>query len=152
MSELIPVEQVEQIIAVRVSERVAVLEREIARLTQALTDQIVPLQEALAHAKQVIAKLQTQLYGTRAETSQVVLTAEGQQFIDTTWGISHETTPAPPADERREQVVRTPRDRDFYNSRAARTAGRGFRRISPWHARCFPPVRETNRFRQGDTP
>lgn len=107
MSELIPVEQVEQMIAVRVAE----LEREIARLTKALTDQVVPMQEALAHAKLVIAKLQTQLYGTRAETSQVVLTAEGQQFIDTTWGLSRETTPAPPAEERREQIVRTPRDR-----------------------------------------
>lgn len=115
MSELIPIEQVEQMIAERVAAATramqAAFEREIARLTQALTDQVVPLQEALAHAKQVIAKLQTQLYGTRAETSQVVLTAEGQQFIDTTWGLSRETTPAPPADERREQVVRTPRDR-----------------------------------------
>ena len=107
MSELIPVEQVELMIA----ERVAAFEREVARLKQALSDQVVPLQEALAHAKRVIAKLQTQLYGTRSETSQVVLTAEGQQFIDTTWGISRETTPAPPAEERREQVVRTPRDR-----------------------------------------
>ena len=107
MSELIPVEQVELMIA----ERVAAFEREVARLKQALSDQVVPLQEALAHAKQVIAKLQTQLYGTRSETSQVVLTAEGQQFIDTTWGISRETTQAPPAEERREQVVRTPRDR-----------------------------------------
>jgi transposase len=70
-----------------------------------------PLQEALAQAKQVIAKLQTQLYGTRSEMSHVVLTAEGQQFIDTTWGMSQETTPAPPGEESREQVVRRPRDR-----------------------------------------
>lgn len=114
---MIPVEQVEQMIAARIAEIHARFQGEIDRLTQELltaqrtmSDRIVPLQEALAQAKQVIAKLQTQLYGTRAETSQVVLTAEGQQFIDTTWGISRETTPPPPAEERREQVVRRPRD------------------------------------------
>ncbi len=97
VSEMIPAEQVERMIA------------EAVRL--AVHQATTPLQDALAQAKQVIARLQTQLYGTRSETSQVVLTAEGQQFIDTTWGLSHETTPAPPAEERREQVVRTPRDR-----------------------------------------
>ena len=68
MSELIPVEQVELMIAERVAaatrEMQAAFQREIDRLmTEAaharrtLADQIVPLQEALAHAKQVIAKL-----------------------------------------------------------------------------------------------
>ena len=94
---MIPAEQVERMIA------------EAVRL--AVHQATTPLQDALAQAKQMIAKLQTQLYGTRAETSHVVLTAEGQQLIDTTWGLSHETTPAPPTQERREQVVRTPRDR-----------------------------------------
>ena len=119
---MIPIEQVEQMIAAGVAEAVTLMQaqfqREIDRLMAELTvaqrtmaERIVPLQEALAQAKLVIAKLQTQLYGTRAETSQVVLTAEGQQHIDPTWGISHETTPAPPAEERREQVVRRPRDR-----------------------------------------
>jgi hypothetical protein len=82
---MIPVEQVEQMIAARIAEIHARFQGEIDRLTQELltaqrtmSDRIVPLQEALAQAKQVIAKLQTQLYGTRAETSQVVLTAEGQ--------------------------------------------------------------------------
>lgn len=70
-----------------------------------------PLQAALAQAKQVIAKLQTQLYGVRSEASQVVLTAEGQQVIDATWGQSQEATPAPPTEEPRETVVRRPRDR-----------------------------------------
>ncbi|MEK7423310.1 MAG: hypothetical protein AAB131_05650, partial [Actinomycetota bacterium] len=40
----------------------------------------------------------------------MVLSAEGQQFIDATWGASTETTP-PPAQEQRETVVRRPRDR-----------------------------------------
>ena len=119
---MIPAEQVEQMIAAGVAKAVTQVtsqfQREIERLTsevaaaqRAMNERVIPLQEALAQAKLVIAKLQTQLYGTRAETSQVVLTAEGQLFIDTTWGTSHETTPAPPADERREQVVRRPRDR-----------------------------------------
>ena len=115
---MIPVEQVEQMIAAGVADVQAQFQLEIERLTAAvaaaqrtLAERLVPLQEALAQAKLVIAKLQTQLYGTRAETSQVVLTAEGQQHIDPTWGTSHETTPAPPAEERREQVVRRPRDR-----------------------------------------
>jgi hypothetical protein len=94
---MIPAEQVEQMVA--------------AAVAKAVAEATAPLTAALVQAKQVIAKLQTQLYGTRAETSQVVLTAEGQQFIDTAWGQSTETTPAPPAEERRETVVRRPRDR-----------------------------------------
>jgi transposase len=115
---MIPIEQVEQMIAAGVAQVTSQLQREIDRLTaelavalRTMTERVVPLQEALAQAKQVIAKLQTQLYGTRAETSQVVLTAEGQQLIDANWGVSQETTPAPPAQEKREQVVRRPRDR-----------------------------------------
>jgi len=94
---MIPAEQVQQMIA--------------AAVMQALAEATAPLAAALVQAKQMIAKLQTQLYGTRAETSQVVLTAEGQQLIDASWGFSQETTAAPPAEERREQVVRRPRDR-----------------------------------------
>jgi hypothetical protein len=98
---MIPAEQVEQMIAAAVASAV----------TKAVAEATAPLAAALAQAKQVIAKLQTQLYGTRAETSLVVLTAEGQQIIDASWGLSQETTPAPPAEEKREQVVRRPRDR-----------------------------------------
>ena len=119
---MIPIEQVEQMIASGVAEAVTQVtsqfQREIDRLTaelavaqRTMTERIVPLQEALAQAKRTIAKLQTALYGVRAETSQVVLTAEGQQFIDTTWGVSQETTPAPAAEAKRETVVRRPRDR-----------------------------------------
>jgi hypothetical protein len=72
-----------------------------------------PLLEALAQAKRRISQLQEALYGVRAETSQVVLSAEGQQVIDSTWGLSQETTPPPlPAEEvKPETVVRRPRDR-----------------------------------------
>jgi len=94
---MIPAEQVQQMIA--------------AAVMQAVAEATAPLAAALVQAKQIIAKLQTQLYGTRAETSQVVLTAEGQQLIDASWGLSQESTAAPPAEERREQVVRRPRDR-----------------------------------------
>jgi len=94
---MIPAEHVEQMIA--------------AAVAKAVAEAVLPLQEALAQAKRTIAMLQTQLYGTRTESSQVVLTAEGQQFIDATWGQSQETTKAPPAEEKRETVVRRPRDR-----------------------------------------
>lgn len=100
---MIPAAQVEQMIAAAVREAVAATQRSMA-------EAMLQLQESLAQAKQVIAKLRTQLYGTRAETSQVVLTAEGQTYIDPTWGLSQDTTP-PPVEERREQVVRRPRDR-----------------------------------------
>jgi transposase len=79
-------------------------------VTRAVHAATAPLHDALAQAKLVIAKLQTALYGVRAETSQVVLSAEGQQFIDASWGASQDTTPAPAAEEKRETVVRRPRD------------------------------------------
>jgi hypothetical protein len=66
--------------------------------------------EALAQAKRTIAMLNTKLFGVRAETSQVVLTAEGQQVIDATWGMSTETTAAPEK-PKPETVVKRPRDR-----------------------------------------
>jgi hypothetical protein len=93
---MIPVEQVERMIAEAV---------ELA--VHAAT---VPLVAALEQAKRRICQLQTALYGVRSETSQVVLTAEGQQVIDPTWGLSRETTP-PPAAAEKEEVVRRPRDR-----------------------------------------
>jgi hypothetical protein len=77
---------------------------------QVLAEAVMPLREALAQAKRTIAMLQTRLYGVRAETSLVVLTAEGQQLIDATWGLSQETTPPPEAPQA-ETVVRRPRDR-----------------------------------------
>ncbi len=79
-------------------------------VAEAIAQAVAPLQAALAQAKRTIAMLQTKLYGVRAETSQVVLTAEGQQFIDATWGLSQETTPPPEAPQV-ETVVRRPRDR-----------------------------------------
>ena len=96
---MIPVEQVEPLIAQR-----------IAEATKPLRETIAQMIESLAQAKRTIAMLQTKLYGVRAETSQVVLTAEGQQFIDATWGMSQETTPAPEKPEP-ETIVRRPRDR-----------------------------------------
>jgi hypothetical protein len=96
---MIPVEPVEQLIAQR-----------IAEATKPLRETIAQMFESLAQAKRTIAMLQTKLYGVRAETSQVVLTAEGQQFIDATWGMSQETTPAPEKPEP-ETIVRRPRDR-----------------------------------------
>ena len=63
---MIPAEQVEQLIAQR-----------IAEATKPLHELIAHLSEALGQAKRIIAMLQTKLYGVRAETSQVVLTAEG---------------------------------------------------------------------------
>ena len=68
---MIPAEQVEQLIA-----------QQVLPLRAALAQ----MSEALAQAKRTIAMLQTKLYGVRAETSQVVLSAEGQQLIDLTWG------------------------------------------------------------------
>ena len=95
---LIPAAQVEQMIAEAV--------------TKAVAEATAPLQAALAQAKQVIAALQTKLYGVRSETSQVVLTAEGQQFIDAMWVQSQEATPAPaPLVEMPGPTVRRPRDR-----------------------------------------
>ena len=64
MDAMIPASQVEQMIA------------------EAVAKAVVPLQAALAQAKQTIAMLQTKIYGVRSEASKVVLTAEGQQFIE----------------------------------------------------------------------
>lgn len=80
------------------------------QVEQLVAQEVLPLREALAQAKRTIAMLQTKLYGVRAETSQVVLSAEGQQLIDPTWVMSQETTPAP-APPQPETVVRRPRDR-----------------------------------------
>jgi hypothetical protein len=79
-------------------------------LAEEIAKTVVPLQQALEQAKRTIAMLQTKLYGVKAEASQVVLTAEGQQFIDPAWNLPQEQAhaPAPPV---REEVVRTPRDR-----------------------------------------
>ena len=88
---MIPVEQVEQLI----SQQVLPLREALSQMREAGAQ----MREALAQATRTIAMLQTKLYGVRAETSQVVLTAEGQQFIDATWGMSQETTPAPATPE-----------------------------------------------------
>jgi transposase len=91
---------------------IAQVQAQTATLQRQMAEQITPLQDALAQAKRTIAALQTKLYGVRSETSQVVLTAEGQQFIDALWGQSRETTPAPPPlVELPGTTVRRPRDR-----------------------------------------
>ena len=118
---MIPVEQVEQKIAEAVAAAIAATAARVtAEYEQAMRELLArlrPLEESLAQAKQLIAKLQAQLYGTKAETSRVVLTSEGQQFIDATWGVSQETTPAPAEPENvtrereTETVVRRARDR-----------------------------------------
>jgi hypothetical protein len=71
------------------------------------------LRASLEQAKRHIAMLNSRLYGTRAETSQVVLSAEGQQIIDPAWGVSPELSPAPlpPGTEAPARPVRPPRDR-----------------------------------------
>ena len=79
-------------------------------LAEEIAKAVLPLQRALEQAKRTIAMLQTKLYGVKAEASQVVLTAEGQQFIDPTWNLPQSQAPAP-APPVREEVVRTPRDR-----------------------------------------
>lgn len=115
---MIPRAEVEQMLTATVAKVVAELKAEVAaavaeveRLRQQYAETVVPLQQALEQAKRIIAMLQTKLYGVRAETSQVVLTAEGQQFIDATWNQPQESTP-PPAEPVREVVVeRKPRDR-----------------------------------------
>lgn len=93
---MIPAEQVERMIAEAVR--------------QAVHAATAPLLETIEQAKRTIRQLQTQLYGVRAETSQVVLTAEGQQVLDATWGLSQETTP-PPAATTPVAAVCRPRDR-----------------------------------------
>jgi hypothetical protein len=86
-------------------------QREMAEaVQQAVHAATTPLLDVVEQAKRTIRQLQTALYGVRSETSQVVLSAEGQQFIDATWGMSQETTP-PPAEAKPETVVRRPRDR-----------------------------------------
>lgn len=104
---MIPAEQVERMVAAAVQEATARTAQAVAQAVHAAT---APLLEALAQAKRTISALQTALYGVRAETSQVVLSAEGQQRIDPTWGASQETTP-PPAAPVASTVVRRPRDR-----------------------------------------
>jgi hypothetical protein len=99
---MIPRAQAEQMVTEAVAKAVA----------EAVAKATAPLQAALAEAKRTIAMLQTKLYGVRAETSQVVLTAEGQQLIDATWGLSQDTTPAPgPLVPVADTAVRSPRDR-----------------------------------------
>jgi hypothetical protein len=98
---MIPAEQVDEM-----------LKQAVAQAVQPLHEMIAQMRATIAQAKHTIAMLQTKLYGVRAETSQVVLTAEGQQVIDATWGVSQETTPAPadPAAVPATTVVRKPRD------------------------------------------
>lgn len=71
------------------------------------------LRASLEQAKRHIAMLNSRLYGTRAETSQVVLSAEGQQIIDPAWGVPQALPPAPlpPETEAPAKPVRPPRDR-----------------------------------------
>jgi hypothetical protein len=51
-------------------------------VAQAVAEARAPLESALLDAKRLIAKLMAQIYGTKTEASSVVLTAEGQTFID----------------------------------------------------------------------
>lgn len=98
---MIPLAEVEQRIAAAVQETEARLHATIARLERIVME-----------SKQVIARMRTQLYGVRAETSQVVLTAEGQEVIDETWLASRDATPPPPpVVEVEGTTVRRPRDR-----------------------------------------
>ena len=53
---------------------------------------VLPVQTALDEAKRTIRTLLRQIYGTRSERAEIVLDAEGQQFINPAW---HVGTPAP---------------------------------------------------------
>jgi hypothetical protein len=92
------------------SQAEAMVAQAVAQAVGGLQAEVIQLKAALDQAKRLIAKLQTALYGTRAETSQVVLAAEGQQLIDPAWMTPQEATPAPTAPTT-ETVTRTPRDR-----------------------------------------
>ncbi len=81
-------------VAAAVAKVVAEMEPAIAK---AVAEAVVPLRAALEEAKVRIAALLQELHGTKSERSQVVLTAEGQQFIDATWlnGTTTEQAPGP---------------------------------------------------------
>src|SRR5208337_2483004 len=77
--------------------------------TRPLLEKIQQLTGALDEAKAVIRSFKTQIFGVRAETSQVLFTDEHQIFIDPTWGAGLETTPPPPPVVE-VTTVRKPRD------------------------------------------
>ena len=86
-------------------------EQLVANATRPLLEKIQQLTGALDEAKAVIRSFKTQIFGVRAETSQVLFTDEHQIFIDPTWGAGHETTPPPPpVVEVEVTTVRKPRD------------------------------------------
>jgi len=108
---MISVEESQRLVALAVEQVMAEMQAEIAKLKQSMQEQVTSLQEALAQAKQRIAVLHTKLFGVQTETSQVVLTAEGQLHIDATWGQSQSVAPAPAEPlVQPETVVRRPRD------------------------------------------
>jgi transposase len=95
---MIPIEQVDRMIAEAVSQAVAEVRAQ--------------MQDALDQAKLTIRSLLAQIHGVRAETIQVVLSDEHQQHIDATWGGAKDVTPAPaPTEEVEPKTVRRPRDR-----------------------------------------
>src|SRR5208283_2559723 len=85
--------------------------QQLTDATRPLLEKIQQLTGALDEAKAVIRSFKTQIFGVRAETSQVLFTDEHQIFIDPTWGAGHETTPPPPpVVEVEVTTVRKPRD------------------------------------------
>lgn len=101
-------------VVIGLQNQVESLRQEIARLNkrvEELGSQVLQRDDALKQAKDVIAKLNTQIYGVRAETSTVVLSHEHQMQIDPAWKLGRETTPPPaPLSEVEVKTVRKPRD------------------------------------------
>lgn len=61
-----------------------------------LREELAQSQAALVEAKRTILTLRAQLFGVKSERSELVLTAEGQRFIDIDWRNTVEAPPQPP--------------------------------------------------------
>jgi transposase len=69
------------------------------RIDAAVHAATLPLRESLEEAKRTIRALLQHIHGAKSERGRIVLTAEGQQFIDAAWlGDAQVERPATPAD------------------------------------------------------
>jgi hypothetical protein len=71
----------------------------------------LPLRESLEEAKRTIRSLLNHIHGTKSERGRIVLTAEGQQFIDAAWlGDARTEAATSPTTVTSEKVPATKRD------------------------------------------
>jgi len=86
------------------------VDKKIEEVVAPLREELIRARATIEEAKRTIKSLLQHIHGVKSERGSIVLTAEGQQFLDPTW-VNGAERPQPASPAETPEKERTPRDR-----------------------------------------